>query len=107
MQDVSGARSADAQHDRLVGFEAGTGAGDHVLVLARHDGGVILVRNRARDRWELPGGMLEPADNPAQRALAELREEAGQVGSGARRCGVAIVEDSSGPSAVGWCSSAT
>ncbi|MEU8139648.1 NUDIX hydrolase [Streptodolium elevatio] len=48
------------------------------LVALRHDHRILLVFDRQRRSWELPGGMIEPAESPRQAALRELREETGQ-----------------------------
>ena len=37
-------------------------------------GRVVLLRNE-RDEWELPGGKLEPGENPGHCAVREVREE--------------------------------
>lgn len=47
------------------------------LVLAHHEQGVMLIHNRRRRVWELPGGFLDPGESPMQGAIRELREEAG------------------------------
>ncbi|CAN5291580.1 NUDIX hydrolase [soil metagenome] len=41
-----------------------------------HRGEVLLLRNE-RDEWELPGGKLEPGEEPAETVVRELREELG------------------------------
>lgn len=41
---------------------------------ARH---VLLVFNRFRHEWELPGGRIDPGETPRQAAVRELREESG------------------------------
>ncbi|MFE6286593.1 NUDIX domain-containing protein [Streptomyces sp. NPDC057877] len=48
------------------------------LVALRHDRRVLLVLDRHRRSWELPGGMIEPGETPRQAALRELSEETGQ-----------------------------
>jgi 8-oxo-dGTP pyrophosphatase MutT (NUDIX family) len=40
--------------------------------------GVCLLRNE-RDEWELPGGKLEPGEDPADCLVREVREELGIV----------------------------
>ncbi len=45
------------------------------------DGEVLFVRRRAGDflggRWELPGGTVEPGEDPASAAVREVAEETG------------------------------
>lgn len=38
---------------------------------------VLLVLNRFRQQWELPGGRIDPGETPLQAALRELWEESG------------------------------
>ncbi|MEU9671151.1 NUDIX domain-containing protein [Streptomyces bobili] len=47
-----------------------------------HQDGVVMVRDRRRDGWEPPGGMLEPGETPRQAAVRELFEESGQEAHG-------------------------
>ncbi|SDH32313.1 ADP-ribose pyrophosphatase YjhB, NUDIX family [Lentzea fradiae] len=49
----------------------------HALVLLSVPGGVVLVHNRQRDCWELPGGLRDAGESPAECASRELREETG------------------------------
>jgi 8-oxo-dGTP diphosphatase len=44
-------------------------------------GGYLLVHNHWRKVWELPGGLLDPGETPAQCAAREFREETSQVAS--------------------------
>jgi 8-oxo-dGTP pyrophosphatase MutT (NUDIX family) len=49
-----------------------------VTIAIRDDAGrVLLGRNRADDRWVLPGGAIEPREEPAAAALREADEETG------------------------------
>jgi len=48
------------------------------LVVAVSDDKCLLVFNRWRQEWELPGGMLEPGESPVQAAQREFVEETGQ-----------------------------
>lgn len=51
----------------------------HALVLARHQGKTLLVYNRFKSEWELPGGMIDPGESPGECALRELMEESNQT----------------------------
>lgn len=51
----------------------------HALVLARHAGKTLLVFNRYRQEWELPGGIIDPGENAGEAALRELMEESNQT----------------------------
>ncbi|MDR7278606.1 NUDIX hydrolase [Catenuloplanes atrovinosus] len=50
-----------------------------VFLFGRVDGGwrLGLIRHPRFGRWMLPGGHVEPGENPAEAALREVREEAG------------------------------
>jgi ADP-ribose pyrophosphatase YjhB (NUDIX family) len=39
--------------------------------------GVLLVQERADERWSLPGGFVDVGDSPAEAAVRETAEEAG------------------------------
>lgn len=43
-----------------------------------HDDRLLLVLNRERAYWELPGGLIDPGETPRQAAVRELREETGR-----------------------------
>ena len=47
------------------------------ITLARSPEGVVLVFNKYRRVWELPGGLIDPGEGPRDSAQRELREEAG------------------------------
>ncbi|MFC9063865.1 NUDIX domain-containing protein [Streptomyces harbinensis] len=51
----------------------------YALVALRHEGRLLLVLERERGTWELPGGGIDPGETPRVAAARELREEAGQV----------------------------
>jgi 8-oxo-dGTP diphosphatase len=63
------------------------------VVLAGAVDGVVLVFNRYRDLWELPGGLIDAGETPRSCAIRELREEAGCEASGLRWLGVVEVND--------------
>lgn len=48
------------------------------LVVLWHAGACLMVFNRWRQLWELPGGMLDPGETPCDAAVRELEEESGQ-----------------------------
>ncbi|WP_070018114.1 NUDIX hydrolase [Streptomyces nanshensis] len=50
----------------------------YALVVLRHRGRVLMVYERERECWELPGGGIEPGETPRQAAVRELWEETGQ-----------------------------
>lgn len=55
------------------------------LVALWHDERVLMVFDRFRQQWELPGGGIEPGETPRQAALRELAEETGQSPDGPLR----------------------
>ncbi len=48
-----------------------------VCVVERADGRVLLVRQRYRNHWGLPGGLLSRREPPADAARREVEEEVG------------------------------
>ncbi len=50
----------------------------YALVVLRHEGRVLMVLERERGLWELPGGGIDPGETPRVAAARELQEEAGQ-----------------------------
>lgn len=49
------------------------------LAIAQAGERVLLVRNRARGVWELPGGWIDPGETPLHCACREVAEESGQT----------------------------
>ncbi|HEV7626357.1 MAG TPA: NUDIX domain-containing protein [Streptomyces sp.] len=50
----------------------------YALVVVWHEGRVLMVYERERECWELPGGGIEPGESPRAAAVRELWEETGQ-----------------------------
>ncbi|MET9022389.1 NUDIX hydrolase [Actinopolymorpha sp. NPDC004070] len=48
------------------------------LVVLWHGETCLMVFNRFRQLWELPGGMIDPGETPREAAVRELDEESGQ-----------------------------
>ncbi|WP_158290993.1 NUDIX hydrolase [Kribbella antiqua] len=51
----------------------------------------LMVFNRYRQAWELPGGMLDPGESPREAAVRELAEESGQRADNLELAGVAMI----------------
>ena len=51
----------------------------------------LMVFNRFRQAWELPGGMIDPGESPRQAAVRELAEESGQRADSLDLVGVAKI----------------
>jgi 8-oxo-dGTP diphosphatase len=61
------------------------------LVVVWHAGECLLVFNRYRQAWELPGGIIDPGESARDAAVRELWEESGQRADGIHLAGVAEV----------------
>ncbi|WP_405793026.1 NUDIX domain-containing protein [Streptomyces sp. NBC_01506] len=93
MPDPSaGPLAVDSRGNALVSFTPGVEGvlpGDAPTPLALtalwHRGEVVVVHDRFREHWELPGGMIEPGESPRQAAVRELFEESGQEPGGPLR----------------------
>ncbi|GAB3426413.1 NUDIX hydrolase [Flindersiella endophytica] len=60
------------------------------LVVLWCDGRCLMVFNRFRDAWELPGGMVDPGESAREAAFRELEEESGQRPGALDLAGVAL-----------------
>lgn len=60
------------------------------LVVLWCDGTCLMVFNRFRQAWELPGGMVDPGETARQAAFRELLEESGQRPRALDLAGVAL-----------------
>ncbi len=65
---------------------------DFSLVLAMRNDRVLLVRNRHRSVWELPGGLVDGDESAMQCAARELAEETGLTGTNLRLLAVLELE---------------
>jgi 8-oxo-dGTP diphosphatase len=63
------------------------------VMLARGANGVVLVFNRYRKVWELPGGLIDPGESARDSAARELAEEAGCVARKLEWLGLVEVSD--------------
>ncbi|WP_195210257.1 NUDIX hydrolase [Actinomarinicola tropica] len=62
---------------RLVRWGAPSYTVGAICVIRRQDGRVLLIRQRYRQRWGLPGGLLSRGEDPADAARREVAEEVG------------------------------
>jgi 8-oxo-dGTP diphosphatase len=63
------------------------------VVLARGPAGIVLVFNRFRQVWELPGGMIDPGESARDSARRELAEEAECAAGPLEWLGIVEVDD--------------
>ena len=59
------------------------------LVLAEHNGNLLLVFDKYKEHWEFPGGAIEAGESPRDCAVRELVEESGQLSSNLDFVGIA------------------
>lgn len=70
----------------------------YVVVLVRHQGRTLLVYERKRECWELPGGGIDEGESPRAAAVRELREETCQLIDPAELCFAGFAKTALGPS---------
>jgi 8-oxo-dGTP diphosphatase len=58
------------------------------VAVLRHQGQIVMVYDRGRKQWEIPGGGLEPGETPYECVIREIFEESGQRASNLRLCGI-------------------
>jgi 8-oxo-dGTP diphosphatase len=89
--DGSALLSFDRLHeDELGGLDPSVPLTASLVVLWCH-GDCLMVFNRFRQAWELPGGMLDPGETPRGAAIRELAEESGQRPNSLDFAGVARI----------------
>ncbi|HLY08492.1 MAG TPA: NUDIX domain-containing protein [Planctomycetota bacterium] len=50
---------------------------DSAFAIILQDEQILLVKARAKENWQLPGGRLEPGETPADALIREVLEETG------------------------------
>jgi len=63
------------------------------VTIARSPQGLVLVFNRYRKVWELPGGLIDPGESARDAAVRELAEEAGCAARNTTWLGLVEVAD--------------
>jgi 8-oxo-dGTP diphosphatase len=63
------------------------------VVLARSAQGIVVVFNRYRKVWELPGGLIDAGETPSEAAARELAEESGCTARNLQWLGLVEVAD--------------
>lgn len=64
----------------------------YVVIVAEYKGKWIFCKHKDRDTWEIPGGHIEPEENPVEAAARELQEETGAEAFGLKRICAYLVE---------------
>jgi 8-oxo-dGTP diphosphatase len=80
-------------HDVTEEEHARIGALEFAVVIAHSGDGDILVYNRYRHVWELPGGLIDAGESARLTAQRELAEEAGCASGEFEWLGVVEVDD--------------
>ncbi len=60
----------------------------HSLIILKFKGKTLLVQDRHKNCWEIPGGRIEPGETPRMCIIRELKEETGQEPSSFQLSGV-------------------
>ena len=64
-------------HERYINIPADNigGAGIVIIVQLHNKPAVLIVHNKLTNKWDIPGGKIDPDENPTVTASRELREE--------------------------------
>lgn len=84
-----------ARFVQMQALPEGSGSPGFAVLLARTPDGVVLVFNRWRQVWELPGGLIDTGESARECATREFREEAGGEPGDLEWLGVVEVHDGS------------
>jgi 8-oxo-dGTP diphosphatase len=82
-----------AVHDVSEAAHAQIAPPKFAVVVARDARGVVVVFNRYRKVWELPGGFIDPGESARDAAARELGEEAGCTARNLSWLGLVEVND--------------